>query len=199
MKKKNEKNTYLLDTNIASSYSDENFPYHEHSRSFLESNLDEGFHTISIIALAEIEYGKKLLTGKDSNKQRKIEIVIDKIMENFPMVWEIDRETTEYYSSIRAGMFQNHAIKDKNGKIKSKYPEDLVENFIASTPGKKIGIQENDLWLVSISVRNNLVLITNDKKMDPIFEKAKKVDPKFRVIIWDIEEAKKTIKDNRRK
>ena len=41
-----------------------------------------------------------------------------------------------------------------------KHVEDLVE----PTTGKELGIDENDLWIVSTAVEYNLVFITQDQK-----------------------------------
>ena len=45
-----------------------------------------------------------------------------------------------------------------------KYVEDIIDR----TTGKELGIQENDLWILSVAVQYNLVFVTNDRMIRAI-------------------------------
>lgn len=143
---------YLLDTNVASAAWDQGNKAHSITRSRL-LQLDQDRVFISSITIAEIEYGLKTAPSLDSHRQQ----IVRREMSAYKVL-SVDRHTAEPYSDIRAIIFQNYAPRDRRGRIKARYVEDLVE----PTTGKELGIQENDLWIVSVAIQYNLVLVTND-------------------------------------
>jgi predicted nucleic acid-binding protein len=72
----------------------------------------------------------------------------------------IDRHTGEPYSYIRANLFKKYSPRTQRNRLTIKHIEDLIE----PTTGKELGIDENDLWIVSTAVEYNLVFITRDQK-----------------------------------
>jgi len=66
-------------------------------------------------------------------------------------------------------------------RLKEKRPEDLLDR----TTSRELGIQENDLWIVSVAVQYNLRFITGDK-MDRILAAAKDVHAYDRAWIWSL-------------
>ena len=74
-------------------------------------------------------------------------------------VLEITRYTARTYAEARANLFRKYSPRDRRGRLTAKYVEDLVER----TTGKELGIQENDLWIVSTAVEQNLIFVTRDR------------------------------------
>ncbi|MBC8273548.1 MAG: hypothetical protein H8E40_01050 [Chloroflexi bacterium] len=70
----------------------------------------------------------------------------------------LDRYTAECYGQVRAILFKKYWFPYNKNK-KTQYIEDLVDDVT----GKSLGIQENDLWIVSVAVQYNYVLVTGDK------------------------------------
>ena len=64
----------------------------------------------------------------------------------------ISRHTAEPYGQIRSALFAQYSPRDSRGRIQKKWPEDLVD----LTTSKALGIQENDLWIVSVAVGYDL-------------------------------------------
>lgn len=146
---------YLLDTNIASASWDYGAPSHNFVSQRLEKLRDApAIVYVSAVSIAEVEYG--LLTAPEIDAQRQS--AVRSAMTSFEVL-DIDQHTAEEYSKIRANLFRNHTPRDRRGRITKKYVEDLVDR----TTGKELGIQENDLWIVSVAVQYNLVFVTNDK------------------------------------
>ncbi len=142
---------YLMDTNIASIAWDENHQAHAIIRRRLES-LAPNDIVISCITNAEIEFGLQSVQYLDAGKQR---IVRSNMNTYYP--FQVDRHTAEQYGQIRAILFKKHwqPYNPKN----TKYIEDLVDEVT----GKSLGIQENDLWIVSVAVQYNSIFVTGDK------------------------------------
>jgi len=74
-------------------------------------------------------------------------------------VLPVDHNTGRTFGEIRGALFAQYAPRDRRGRMTRKAPEDLIE----PTTGKTLGIQENDLWIVSVAVQYDLKLVTNDR------------------------------------
>ena len=155
---------YLLDTNIIKAASYKGDRLHEQVRTWLD-NLGDAAVFISAASLAECEYGLNVYP-LESHIRRDIR----KAMAAY-QVLPIDHHTSKIYGLIRAQLFDAHAPRDQRGKIATKYVVDLRER----TSDKELGIQESDLWIVSVAVQYHLVFVTNDNGggMKSIVEAAK--------------------------
>jgi len=96
-------------------------------------------------------------------------------------IWDIDRNTSTVYTQLRSELFRQYSTKDKKGRLTKKQPEELRDE----TTGLDLGIQENDLWIVSVAVQYDLRFITRDK-MNHIREVAKRVHAYDLIEIWTL-------------
>jgi tRNA(fMet)-specific endonuclease VapC len=161
---------YLLDTNVASAFWDLNNPSHDDALKFVES-LGKNRVYISRIVIAEILYGHKVYAGSDVARRK----VIEDAMKIYPLVMEVDKHTVEPYSDIRAALFAKYGDRDREGKMKKKRPESLVDK----TTSEQFQIQENDLWMAAIAVQHNMPLVSDDK-----MARIKDVWPAFSLVPW---------------
>lgn len=162
----------LLDTNVASVLFDKQHANHQESRSFLHA-LGESRVYVPSIVWGEIRYGYKVHDKVDAFRRD----VIEKEMTKFAVL-DIDKNTAEYYSQIRSRLFRMFGTT-KNGKIKQKVPENLVEK----STGKSLGIQENDLWMVALAAQYNMAFVTLEK-MTRLREATKIEYPLFQFLNW---------------
>lgn len=144
---------YLLDTNIASASWDYGAPSHRSVRNRLEE-LGDAIVYVSAVSIAEVEYGLQIAPSIDVQRQSTVRRAMDSFK-----VLDIDKHTANTYAEIRANLFRTHSPRSRRGRLTRKYIEDLVDR----TTGKELGIQENDLWIVSVAVQYNLILVTNDR------------------------------------
>lgn len=144
---------YLLDTCIASAAWDQRNKAHSTIRPRL-LQLDQERMFISSPTIAEIEYGLKVAPSIDANRQHMVRQAMTAYQ-----VLSVDKHTAEPYSNIRTELFKKYAKRDSRDRMKVRYVEDLVER----TTGKELGIQENDLWILSVAVQYNLLFITGDR------------------------------------
>jgi tRNA(fMet)-specific endonuclease VapC len=161
---------YILDTNVASAFWDLGHPDNANAVRFVES-LGKNRVYITQIVIAEILYGHKVFLGSDPARRK----LIENAMRIYPLVKEIDKHTTEPYSDIRAALFAEYGDRDREGKMKKRRPETLVDK----TTSAQLQIQENDLWMAAIAVQYNMALVSDDK-----MERIKKVWPPFNLVPW---------------
>ncbi len=144
---------YLLDTSIASAAWDKGHQLHEFVRSKMAALGAAPFY-VCPITLAEVEYGLQLARTIDTERQRAMR----QAMAHFDIL-PIDKHTTPIYGEIRAKLFLQHAPRHQRTLPKVSYVEDLID----LTTGKSLGIQENDLWLISVAVQYDARFVTRDR------------------------------------
>lgn len=161
---------YLFDTNAVSPLFDALDPKHKDILSFVKS-LGEDIILISCITIGEIEYGLKVYSKIDQERCATVR----NELKIFKQVIGIDWHTTIPFSDIRAALFKKFGKKDKRNEVETKWPEDLIDK----TTGKELGVQENDIWIASLAVQYNAILVTGDK-----MTRIKEVEPRLRFCKW---------------
>lgn len=144
---------YLLDTSVASWLWDGGNPNHATARARLAA-LDEAPVFVCAVTIGEIAYGLGVSPAIDATRHS----MVRSAMTGYQIL-PVDRHTGDVYGQIRAALFAQHSPRDRRGRMQKKVPEDLVE----TTTGKALGIQENDLWIVSMAVQYDLRLVTSDQ------------------------------------
>ena len=166
---------YLLDTSIASIAFDVGNPSHAEVHRRL-STIGDNSISICSVSLGEVEYGLQVSPGIDPERHR---IVRSNLLQY--QILDMDRHTGRLYGELRGELFRRYGTRDARGRLKEKRPEDLLDR----TTSRELGIQENDLWIVSVAVQYNLRFITRDK-MDRILAAAKDVHAYDRAWIWSL-------------
>lgn len=169
---------YLLDTSVASIAWDGGNKDHALIRGRLAA-LGDSTITVCAISIGEVAYGLDITEGADLSRHRAVRDA----METY-FVWPVDKDTCQYYGVLRGKLFRDYSPLDKRGRIKAKRPEELRD----TTSALELGIQENDLWIVSIAVQYDLHLITRDGGggMQRILEIAKEKFNYDRAELWKI-------------
>ena len=144
---------YLLDTTAASALWDRRHHDHPKIRGFLRSAADSPTW-VSIVVLGEVEYGLKIVPQMDEDLQAEVR----RRMARFPQILDVNKHTIEPYSDLRAALFKKYSPRDRRGRLRTKWPEDLRER----TSSKELGVQENDLWIAAQAVQYKLVLVSGD-------------------------------------
>jgi len=144
---------YLPDTNAASVLWDQRHREQSKIRGFLQ-RVANAPTWISVVVLGEIEYGLKIVPQMDEDRHAEVRSQ----MARFSLILDVNKHTIEPYSDLRAALFKDYSPRNRRGRLKTKWPEDLQER----TSSKELGVQENDLWIAAQAIQYNLVLITGD-------------------------------------
>jgi len=144
---------YLFDTNTVSILWNVRHPEHDTVKTFFAS-VSGSPVWLSTIVLAEVEYGLKVTPKIDVESQNQVR----REMSKCPLILDIDKHTIGPYSDLRAELFKNYSPRKLRGRLRIKWPEDLVER----TSAKKLGVQENDIWIAAQAIQYNLILVTED-------------------------------------
>lgn len=151
---------YLLDTNILSYWYDTTCSQHAsvlaNVQRVRQPDPETGYISrlfISVVTLAEIEYGHSVTKAPDGPAQTSY---LDFIEQELPPALEISRGIQKPYARLRAWLFNKYSPKPQ--RTKAKRPEQLIH----PTTSRELGIEENDLWIAAHAALHNLVLVTAD-------------------------------------
>ena len=167
---------YLLDTSIATIAWDGGHPSHALVRERLAAFGDDPI-SVCAISIGEKEYGLQVSPGIDIERSQAVRNAMSQYQ-----AWQIDHHTGTTYGQLRGALFKRYAPRDKRGRLAAKRPEELVDK----TTARELGIQENDLWIVSVAIQYDLHLITRDKRIERILEIARDIFGYDRADVWEI-------------
>lgn len=165
---------YLLDTSIASIAWDGGNKHHSEIRQRIKA-FGEDSVSVCVVSLGEVEYGLQVSPGIDASRHTAVRSAMYQYK-----IWDIDRHTTSIYAVVRGELFKRYAPRDKRGRLTKKRPEELRDR----TTSQDLGIQENDLWIVSVAVQYDLQLVTQDERMQRILEIVLDTHGYDRAILW---------------
>ena len=99
------------------------------------------------LAISAISQGELLYMAENSKQVEENLVFIEEFLEDLP-VYDVDSETSHIYAKLKAQIMNKFAPKDKNKRRKTKVTD--------------LGVGENDLWIASIAIQNNLTIVSAD-------------------------------------
>ena len=116
---------------------------------------------VSVIVVAELDYGIRLaetVTGSASPDLRRR---LTKAHEY--AVLEVTRHTSAAYSELKANLANKYLAK----ALRRDRPR-WVEDWIDRATGKRLQIDENDLWICAQAKERKLTVVTADRRMNQV-------------------------------
>ena len=149
---------YLLDTNIlgllAELKADSSSAESQVLKRHWEALPSDAKIFLCPITIGEVEYG--LLVGP-YDKPEKHEMA-RKTISAFPLL-DINADLARnHYAVLRAKLFKLCSPRKKRSHYNKR-----IEEWIDPTTAKTLQVQENDLWIASVAIAHNLILVTRDK------------------------------------
>lgn len=149
---------YLLDTNIIEFWFNPGRQEHDLVLQNIDALDPDTPLVTSAVVLGEIEYGYRVAPH---DRQGYVGEVLRFVQAQLPRILKVTLSTAQTYGPLRAALFKKYA--PKKGR-KGRRPEQLTDPITS----KILGIQENDLWIAAQALEHNLVLVTNDNKINRI-------------------------------
>ena len=138
---------YLFDTNIWSHWFEQR-PYIIEEINRLDPQ--------STIYLSSVVWGEAIF-GAKANKKFSFDKYAEFIFSKKPIIMPIDESVAAEFGELKAKLFEKKSptnVRTNAGRI---------EMLKKPLPAKSMGVDENDLWIVSQALAYNLVLVTNDR------------------------------------
>jgi predicted nucleic acid-binding protein len=162
---------YLFDASALSARLNVDHQYYASATAVIDSLPFDSMKLVSVITLAEIEYGIRLAEQAGSNRLSEYRARLDVIREYAPL--DLTSHTSEYYAELKACV-ASHMRRRQN----KKFPR-WIEDWIDLGSGKLLQVDENDLWICAQAKERDLVLITTDTDIRTLSS----YDPDLRIIL----------------
>lgn len=164
---------FLFDTCAVSSLLN---PIHKHhvAAKAVVANLPQGaLQFVSPITIGEMEFGLKMAEQARSAYLAEFRARIESIKKSY-RVLELTKHTGAAYAELKSLL-----ATTVQKKANSQKPARWLEDWIDANTGKKLQIDENDLWVAAQAKERDFTLISGDNDMLPV----KELDLTFRLII----------------
>lgn len=134
---------YLLDTN------------HSSGAILANSNILRRIAEVenTLIATCVIVQGELIDMAERSQRQETNLALVKRFLQGI-YIYNVDPVTADIYGSLKAAIFDQFGLKEKNKRRKTKITE--------------LGFDENDLWIAAIAVQHNLTIVSADSDFQRI-------------------------------
>jgi len=162
---------YLLDTTILSICLDPTHPHHAEKGESLDALLADKSQFVSVVALAELDYGVCLASALGKGKLPNLEAMF--VQAKSYAVLDITHHTASVYAELKARI----ALKYLASTLRKDRPK-YIEEWVDKTTGRELKIDENDVWMCAQAKERDLVFVTADRRMQRIPD----ADPSVRLL-----------------
>ena len=163
---------YLFDTCAVSALLNPSHQHHAAVNTKLASMSDSDLAFISIVTIGEMEFGLKLAESAASRHLDQFRSRIATIKTK--PVLDLTKHTASVYAELKSRL----ALTVRR-KANSQKPSRWLEDWIDDNTGKKLQIDENDLWIAAQAKERDFTLITVDRDM----LRVRQVDAAVRIIL----------------
>ncbi len=157
--------SYILDTNIISALLKVDHPRHIDVESAISSIAPDSSKYVSVVTLAEIEFGLELARFNSLDTPQLRDIV--ERARAMPL-HAVTRHTAKCYGEIKAAVATK--FLPKRAKLVSKGLQRWPTQWVDEFSGELLQLDENDIWIAAQALERNFVLFTTDKGMRRIGE-----------------------------
>jgi predicted nucleic acid-binding protein len=163
---------FLLDTTVLSAYLDPNHRNQADTRRAVNA-LDPGApRYLSAVSLAELTFGARLAEAFGVGDLPILRAVIRQAQAH--NVLDITKHTAATYAELKTNLAKRYLAKASR-RERPRWLEDWVDK----TTGRKLQVDENDLWMCAQAKERDLTFVTADTGTKRIAD----ADPDVRLLI----------------
>lgn len=151
---------YIFDTSALSTSLDIRHPRHPDVRAAI-NELDPTSNFVSVIVLAELGFGVKLAESDSARHSPDLEKMLTKAHGH--AVLGLTRHTASAYAELKTALANKYLAKALR-RDRTRWVEDWVDR----ATGKKLQVDENDLWICAQAKERDLTVVTTDRGMGRI-------------------------------
>ena len=162
---------YILDTSVLSAHLDPEHQRHVHIRQGARQLEHHATLFLSAVSLAELRYGVKLAeTFGHARLPMLQKMLVD--ARSYRLL-DVTHHTAAAYADIKTTLVRTHFAN-----AAAKRPR-WIEDWVDEATGKKLQIDENDLWMCAQAKERDFLVCTADRRMRRISD----ADPDVRLHI----------------
>ena len=152
---------YIFDTNVLSLLLDPKRSRHGDVQAAIGALDVRSTKFISAITVAELGFGIHLAETDTGAASPDLRRKLTKAYEY--AVLDITRHTSATYAKLKANLANKYLAK----ALRRDRPR-WVEDWIDKATGKRLAVDENDLWICAQAKERNLIVVTADRRMSRI-------------------------------
>ena len=152
---------YIFDTSVLSPLLDAEHSRHGDVQTAIGALDQHATKFVSAIVMAELAYGVRLVETVAGSASPHLQRTLTRAHEY--AVLEVTRHTSAAYAELKA----NVAAKYLDKVLWRDRPR-WVEDWIDRATGKRLQIDENDLWICAQAKERDLIVATADRRMSRI-------------------------------
>ncbi len=152
---------YIFDTSALSPLLDPAHSRHDDVRAAIDALDPRSTKFVSAIVVAEFGYGIRLAETVAGSASPHLRRTLTRAREY--AVLEVTRHTSAAYAELKANLAGKYLTK-----ALTKNRPRWVEDWIDRATGKKLQIDENDLWICAQAKERNLTVVTADRRMNRV-------------------------------
>ena len=152
---------FLFDTTVLSIYLDPTHRLHAEKVQSLNALPAEAPRFVSTVALAELGFGTRLAAVIGKGNLPALDAILAEARTY--AVLDLTHHTATAYAELKARIAQMYLARALR-KDRPKY----IEEWVDKAAGKKLGIDENDLWMCAQAKERDLLFVTADARMKRI-------------------------------
>lgn len=163
---------YLLDTSVLIALVDPDHVFHGAATNAVAAMAPGDLQFVSVISIGEITSGVASVQRVHGRTPVHATNVLAAAQQRSPL--QINNHVAEAYGSLKAAM----VAKFMPMASKKKAPAHL-EDWVNHATGKRLGLNENDLWICAQSFERDLHVITCDRD----FLRVQEAEPRLTVSV----------------
>ena len=153
---------YIFDTNVLSALLDSTHSRHSDVRAAIGALDGRSTKFVSAIVVAELEFGVHLAERETGVASPELRRQLAKAHEY--AVLDITRHTSVAYAELKANLASKYLKKALKRDGRPRWVEDWTDK----ATGKRLQVDENDLWICAQAKERNLTAVTTDGRMKRI-------------------------------
>ena len=150
---------YILDTTALSALLDPAHRRHRAMARAIPQLTQDSTVYLSPIVLAEIEFGVRMARAFGNVRLPALERMLAKAQRSGELLG-ISHHTAAAYAELKTNLATAY-LANASRKKRPRWIEDWVDR----TTGKKLQIDENDLWICAQAKERALTVVTSDRRM----------------------------------
>jgi len=159
---------YLLDTSTLIARMNGHHKFHQPVTDFLDALSDGDLTFVSVITLGELRSGVESIFAIKGQRPFTATQTLQRAETHDPL--QVDRHVGHAYGQLKAAMAARFLAK---ASARRTHLEDWIDN----ATGKRLNVNENDLWICAQGFERDLVVVTCDRD----FERVKLAEPRLKL------------------
>lgn len=152
---------FLLDTSALSAYLNPAHQHHAAAVETIDALPQTSMKLVSIVTLGELQFGLAMAEAAESKQLPVFRERLAALRHYAPL--DMTRHTAAAYADLKRRL-----ARRVQARANQAQPSRWIEDWIDANSGKRLQIDENDLWIAAQAKERDLTIISGDRDMEAL-------------------------------